>query len=55
MARAAALSARYGANFLDLTGVLADPAMHSDGLHLSPAGMSAVAGAIADYIRQRGW
>lgn len=50
-----ALKAKYGANFLDLTGVLADPAMHSDGLHLSPAGMSAVAGAIADYIRQRGW
>jgi hypothetical protein len=51
----AALSAKYAANYLDLTGVLADPSLHTDGLHLSPSGMDAVAGAIAGYITRRGW
>lgn len=51
----AALRAKYEGNFLDVTGLLADPATRTDGLHLTPAGNAAVAGAIADYILQRGW
>lgn len=50
-----ALKAKYAANYLDLTEVLADPATRTDGLHLTPAGQAAVAGAIAAYVRRRGW
>lgn len=50
-----ALRVKYPANYLDVTAALADPATRSDGLELSPLGQSAVAGAIAAFIQQKGW
>lgn len=50
-----ALRAAFPGNFLDVTAVLSDPATRSDGLELSADGQSAVAGAIAAFIQQKGW
>lgn len=50
-----ALKARYPDNYLDVTAALADPSTRSDGLELTPAGQSVVAGSIAAFIQQKGW
>ncbi len=49
----AALRQRYPDRFLDVTGILSDPATRTDGLHLTQAGNDAVASAIAAFIRAK--
>lgn len=50
-----ALVAAYPDNFLDVTSFLEDPTTRADGLHLTPQGYDAVANAIAEFVKSKGW
>lgn len=42
-------------NFLDLTDVLENPSLRTDGLHLTPGGNDLVAQRLAEFITRKGW